>query len=279
MTAAGGMLDGLRERALQASRSGSLEPEASTVRGLWKTSYVVKLAPTSSLLHLDYVVVQTRSQGCCYFERRSRSAPQVQEDMIGQDVLATRFDGSAWDIAALDAVYADLCGPPEQTYAIEGTNVEKALCRAQVVCDAVLSLADQSFHGRDRAALRVLNVGVVGDFLAILGRAGVRLQASDFFEGIVGTHVHDVMVRNGSETLALVAEADIALVTGMTLANGTFDEILATAKRHGTRVVVFAQTGAHFATAYREIGVEVVVSEPQPFYLSGPGPSELRVYA
>jgi len=273
------MLDGLRERALQASRSGSLRPEASIVRGLWKTSYVVKLASSSSLLHLDYVVVQTRSQGCCYFERRSRSAPQVQEDMIGQDVLATRFDGSAWDIAALDAVYADLCGPPTRTFTIEGTNVEKALRRAEVVCEEVLSLAARSFRERDRTALQVLNVGVVGDFLAILGRAGVRLHASDFFEGIVGRRVHDVLVRHGSETLALVAEADVALVTGMTLANGTFDDILSTARQHGTRVVVFAQTGAHFATAYRDHGVDVVVSEPQPFYLSGPGPSELRVYA
>jgi uncharacterized protein (DUF4213/DUF364 family) len=124
-----------------------------------------------------------------------------------------------------------------------------------------------------------VNVGVVGDFLEELRRLKeARVTASDFYQGIVGHRPAGVFVEHGSRTLELVAEADVAVVTGMTLANGTLEDIIATARSSGTRIVVFAETGAHFGSEYCRMGIDVTISEPLPFYLSGPGRSTLKIF-
>src|SRR5436190_21483218 len=51
-------LEVLRASAAGAAAGGRLTRDARTIRGLWQTSYVIRLAPGSSTLHLSYVVVQ-----------------------------------------------------------------------------------------------------------------------------------------------------------------------------------------------------------------------------
>jgi hypothetical protein len=160
-------------------------------------------------------------------------------------------------------------------------------------------------HPKQRTTFTVLNVGVVGSILSILVSQkslrlppdiDVRITASDLYEGVVGTQVHGVTVEHGTHgtygfagsdgaripmgvrTLELIADADMAIVTGMTLTNGTLDAILETAIKNKTALVIFAETGAHFATEYCNLGVDVVVSEPFPFYLTCDGPTRIDVY-
>jgi hypothetical protein len=52
----------------------------------------------------------------------------------------------------------------------------------------------------------------------------------------------------------------------MTIANDTFDDVLAMAASAGSRVVVYAETGASFAAPYLEHGIAAVVAERFPFY-------------
>jgi hypothetical protein len=63
----------------------------------------------------------------------------------------------------------------------------------------------------------------------------------------------------------------------MSLANGTLQGILDAARRAKTKLLIFAQTGHSFAPTYLRLGVDTVVSEPFPFYLSAAGPSEVWV--
>ena len=54
----------------------------------------------------------------------------------------------------------------------------------------------------------------------------------------------------------------------MTLATEALDDLVSTAKRFGTKTIVFAETGANFGEGYcRSIGIDVTVSEPFPFYI------------
>ncbi|HEY3946541.1 MAG TPA: DUF364 domain-containing protein [Solirubrobacteraceae bacterium] len=258
-----------------AQRTSVLTDEDSRIRAVYNTSYAIELAPRSSRLHLHYVAVQTVGQGCCYYEP-GVEAPGLSDALLGMDAVSGDLGGRAWRIAALDAVYGGLCRSPDDLMRLDGTNVEKAVARASVVRAEAQRVLPT---GRSREAVKILVVGVVGDFLAALRELdGVVLSASDYYQHIVGTEVHGVAVQHGSLTPQLVAEADIAIVTGMTLATGTFDEIMDASRSGGTTVIVFAQTGAHFGDAYVQLGVTTVLAEPLPFYLIGSGISAIEIF-
>jgi len=273
---ANGVLKYLRGEALAARRGMRLGDDAVRIRGVWRTSYAIELAPASSRLHLHYLVVQTSGQGCCYYEPTVEE-PGVRDTLLGADAVTDDLGGGAWQIAALDAAYAALCRSADQRVVLEGSNVQKATQRASVVCDEVeRALADTNMSPPPR----VTNVGVVGDIIAMIKhrRADLTLTASDYYQRIVGTDVHGVPVRHGSTTPQLVAEADVAIVTGMTLATGTLDEILAVGREHNTAIILFAQTGSHFAEAYLACGAAAVLAEPLPFYLTTEGRSVIDIY-
>ncbi len=262
--------------AVAARQDSLLTDDAVRIRGAWNTSYAIELAHTSSRLHLHYVVIQTIAQGCCYYEP-AIEAPGLSDSLLGVDAVASDLGGGAWQIAALDAVYAELCRAPDDRISLDGSNIDKAGARAAIVQEEVERLLERATQPVSQA--KVVNVGVVGDFLASLqGCNDITLTASDYYQRIVGRDVSGVTIQHGSMTAHLVADADVAIVTGMTLATGTLDEIFAVARENGTAIILFAQTGAHFAEAYLELGAATVLAEPLPFYLSGDGVSMIDIF-
>ena len=64
----------------------------------------------------------------------------------------------------------------------------------------------------------------------------------------------------------------------MTIATDSLELIVEEARKAGTKLLIFAETGAYFAEEYcRTIGVDAVVSEPFPFYIFQ-GASTIEVY-
>lgn len=260
------------------ARVGELTDDEQHIRGVWRTEYVLRLGPSSTPLHLHYVAVQTVKQGCAYFEPEVDRV-ELSERLIGQKVLELDPRERPLLVAALDAVYASLEPAPQETHLITGTNVDKARWRARIVCQvATEALRAATRKGAAERSLVVV-VGVVGEFLDLLSQdSSLKVMATDFNSAITGKSVYGVPTVSGSRTEELVAEADLAIVTGMTLANGTLDGILARARSAGTTLVLFAQTGAHFGREYCKLGVDAVIGEPLPFYLSHHGETTLHVY-
>jgi hypothetical protein len=261
-------------------RADELPESALTVRGVWKCEYALRATPRSSTLNLSFILVQTDLQGCCHVQAED-DMRQHAADVIGlkaANLFLNRNIAQPIRIASLDAVYGSLIGEPNIDHVILGTNSVKASRRARIVCQQALRLLDMKPY--KYSAPRILNVGCIGDFLAYIRdeRPEVMLDATDFALTVVDRTYHGVTVQSGSETPRLVAEADVAIVTGMTLQTSTLDEIIEVAHEHGTRLVMFAETGANFAEEYCKLGVDVVVSEPFPFYLMARGASELRIY-
>jgi len=124
----------------------------------------------------------------------------------------------------------------------------------------------------------VVNVGVVGNVIRALKNEGCEVMASDMEPEMVGTTVHDTLVQDGTKTFDLVRDADLAIVTGMTIATDSLGLIIEEARTHNTRLLVFAETGANLGQEYcRTLGVDTVVSEPFPFYIFQ-GKSRIEVY-
>lgn len=261
------------------SKINELPLEALTIRGIWHVEYAINLTRNlnSPILNLGYSVVQTLEQGCSYYEKTLEN-PGINEKFIGKNVFDISAGFKCLEIAGLDAVYAHLIGAPSKSYQIDGSNIDKAVSRSNIVVGEALSTLDKH-KPKTGNRFFVLNVGVVGQFLEDLAnRTGLTVKATDFYSGVVGHRYHDIEVLHGSMTNQLVADADLAIVTGMTLANGTLDDILNIAQKHNTKLALFAETGAHFASEYCQMGVDLVISEPLPFYLNGPGRTRIDIY-
>lgn len=125
--------------------------------------------------------------------------------------------------------------------------------------------------------LKVLVVGVIGNFIYLLNKEGYKVTATDFYSSVVGCSIHGVYVENGSKTLELIEYSDIAIVTGMTLATETIDNIILAAKKSGTRLIFYCETGANLSSEYCSLGVDVVISERFPFYVFN-GESIIDIY-
>lgn len=255
-------------------------PEARTIVGTWKVEYAVRLRGASTNLHLKHVCVQTNHIGTCYYERDVPfdQEPKIDENLIGRSVLSGAVLQRWLRIAALDALYGNIVGPAVQDEVRSGTPDQRALDRATFVCDEVRRIA--STLGRSRKKLRIVNVGVVGDFLEqLVKERSFAVEATDKYDALWGEKIHGVEIQEDSRTERCVAEADIALVTGMTLANGTIDGIFEAARENGTKLVLFAETGSNFAEMYLDEGAASVIAESYPFYLSGSDSYRLRSYS
>ncbi len=264
----------LLKQAATAARS-RLPEEAFRLIGMSRTSYVLKLTEIETILHLHYVTAQTIGHGCCYYDA-STDEPGIAETIVGSDALSVNGD-SPIAIAALDAVFASIIRDPDDQKTIDGQTFQKASLRARIVCEEAYRLLRQMKKRRDKWT--IANIGVIGTILSMLGEdSTIRVTASDYYRGVAGKTVHGAKVEYGVVSPELIRAADVAIVTGMTLANNTLPELLDAARESGTRMVVFAQTGANFAEEYTRLGVDSIVSEPFPFYLVGSGPNVVRIY-
>jgi hypothetical protein len=201
-----------------------------------------------------------QGQGCCYCtgdDERGR-------ELVGQDARTIIKDKTCISIAVLDALYSSVPRNPATVHQLSGTPIEKTALRTAVIVDEAKRLA--ALIGK--SCPRVVNVGVVGNVIRELKGCGYSVLATDLERDLVGTTVHGVPVEDGTRTFDYVRDSDLAIVTGMTIATDTLELILAEARRSGTRLLLFAETGANFGEEYcRTMGIDTVVSEPFPFYI------------
>lgn len=205
--------------------------------------------------------------GSCAVDPGSLSGPAgdaVLDRVVGGTVADLLADADpAVRTAVLDAHLADqrALGDHDGGLAVDlpsGSSVAKSTARAAAVAE-LLPLR----RGR------VLVVGVVNSLLAALRERGLDPVPCD---RLGGTTEWGEPVRTGYGD-----DWDAALVTGMTLPDGGFDDLAATAA--GRPLVVFAQTGAAvFRTLVADGSVTALSAEPYPFFWLDGGPTRLHVY-
>lgn len=246
----------LRDAVLKETRD--LPSDECRVRGLWRTELLFQPFPAERLFRYTYLLVQTASEGCCYTDE----AVPLDERLLGQDARSAWSGYRSLDIAILDALCGSLPRDPSATFRLAGSSSQKSMARARIVVDEV-------FHQtRDRNhAPTVLNVGAVGAIIGELQSRGARVFATDLEPSIVGNHINGVQVMDGSENERLTQECDAVVATGMTIFTGGLPRIIEVARRSGTKVVLFAETGANMGPVLCRLGVDSVVGEPFPFYI------------
>jgi hypothetical protein len=239
--------------------------ESTTIiKGLWHLECIYKPDPHERKFVYQILVAQTTAQGSCYYPG-SPISKETLISLVGEQYDFTPSPNLALDIALLDSVANAF---PQQAHIeswLSGSSSKKARERARIITSEVNRLACTKSHSR---RLRICNVGVVSILIRELLHEGFDISATDMDTSIIGNKLFDsVLVNPSTETLKQVSESDIAVVTGMTLATETLADIIDTAAKTGTLVVIFAETGSGFSPFFIQRGVACVVSEPFPFYI------------
>lgn len=245
--------------------------------GFWQSEYLLHPNRRERRFHLYYVLAQTKEQGCCYYQPETYPI-ELPNGLIGSHALEIEDAPLAIKIAALDSVYGVFKPTPDESFTVTGRVADKASERAKIVYNETLKLIEKK--SPLSKPQKILNVGVVTNIVKFFtDHNNFEVQATDFDETLIGKKLFDkAPVHSGEYTLDLVAESDVAIITGMTLATESLDAIVETAKANNTLIVMFAETGANFAREYCNYGIDLVVSEPFPFYMVSNGESLIDVY-
>ncbi len=258
----------LRDRFLE--RAAGLDATDSLIRGMWKVELAFRPNVDERTFCYTFWLVMTRGQGCCYC---TGDDPRGRE-LVGSDARELLGDKTCISIAALDGLYASLPRRPAAVRDISGQPAEKTAERTAVIVEEAERLLPRT-GGRPP---RVVNVGVVGNVIRELKARGCDVRATDMERNMVGSEIHGVTVEDGTRTFDEVRDADLAIVTGMTIATDSLGPIIDEAREASTRLLVFAETGANFGEEYcRTLGVDAVVAEPFPFYIFQ-GTSRIEVF-
>lgn len=263
------VIEKLLAKAKAETQNGN--QEEYKIRGIWTTDLCFQPNQNERVFTYTYLVVQTKEgQGCSYCPDKLK----LPLELSGEDARELEGLSDPVKIALLDAIYGSFPQKPNTSWQVEGTSPQKTVMRTEIVVWEALRL----LQGKDLAQARVVNVGVVGNFLAELKKMGVgELMGTDFDPALVDKSLGGIPIYSGERTEELVENSDLAIVTGMTLATDTFDGILAAAKRGGTKLLIFAETGANLGPALCQLGVDTVVGEPFPFYIFH-GTSKINVF-
>ena len=178
------------------------------------------------------------------------------------------------NIALLDAMFSSLSPKADEEFLISGE--DKAGQRADIVCNEVQNMSRKKILPERP---KIVNVGAIGCIIEKLSNKGMDVTATDLDKDIIGKELAGVRIADGAlHTERLVAESDIALITGMTISNGSLPELIKIAKENNTKIMMVSETGAGFGRAYCDLfDIDVVVSEPYPFYVFRCY-SEIKIY-
>ncbi|MFE0704179.1 Rossmann-like domain-containing protein [Streptomyces sp. NPDC058872] len=260
-------VDGLIEAVL-AGEHGPRPSELHATSVFW-IHHGTRLADGDTTYLNQYVLVRLGgSFGGCAFEA-GEITPSICRDSSGAplDVLL-REAPRPLRIAALDAYLSEV--HPHRTADDAEAVVLPAgtpEVRAQARDAAVAGLLDTVRGGE------VGIIGVVNPLVAAVRERGGKPLPCDF--NLKSTQWGDPVTDDMHEVLD---RAEAAVVTGMTLGNGSFDTILERCRSRGIPLIVYAQSGSAVARAFLGSGVTALSAEPFPFSQFSAGETVLYRY-
>jgi hypothetical protein len=261
------LIEQLRSNLLERTRG--MPEKLFKVRGLWRLDYRYRPNELERDLAYSIVLVQAQHQGAAYVTYQSAL---IDDAFLGADTRYIASEEALITIAALDAAYANLPRSPARTITYSGDAETKAVRRSEIICEEIAQIA------AEMGVRRVLNIGVMGNFVPWIRKAGLEYLGADYDEMLIQNGIGGHVVLDGRGTLQAIKNADIVLCTGMTLTTGTLSGIIEQCKMNRAKLVLFAATGSYFGETYCDrFGVDRVISEPQPQYMFS-GTSVIEVH-
>jgi hypothetical protein len=243
----------------------------------WTVSFLVQPAPGERRTNYPMRIAQTDNYGTAV---GLSVLPDPDPELVGQDARQVLASGSCRNpvdrAAVVDAVMSHVSRRADRELMVDGDPYAKYVVRAELFADEASTLLERAPSKGSRPHVLVVGAttGIIG---ALVGR-GFAVSATDLWPEAVGHELGGVRVQSGSTANArLMQDADLAVITGMTLSNRTLADLMALADQHNTATMIWAVTGHHFGDYYTQHGVDCVISDPSPFLLL-PGPAPMGVW-
>ncbi len=262
-------------------RAAALAPDPFRLLALWSVSFLVQVDPSERKTRYTMRIAQAEGYG------RSGALgpglPDPDPDLVGQDTRRIlkdqRWRDEADHAAIADLVIGQVSRPADEQIVLDDTLRGKYAARAKIFADeANQVLQRRDAEHRKANQPRVLVVGATAGILDALLRRGLDVCATDLSPDVVGQPLGGVQVLDGKTANAqLMKDADLTIVTGISLTNGTMPELMSLAKTHNTSTMIWAITGKNFGHYYTDHGVDSVISDPSPFLLL-PGPATIAIW-
>lgn len=254
------------------ARAGRLGPDPATLRAAtaFRTTYGTRHAGRTTSYRNEILSIRLGAAvGSCGLEPGTATGELVDDCVAATIADLLAHPRPEVGIAALDAYlmhtrpHPSAGGVTGEPVVIDGpSSLAKSRSRAATVVDLLPA-----------GVRNVLVVGVVGSLLAELRTREIGYLPCDLAGGVTewGEPVYESVA-------AAPAGYDALLVTGMTLSNGSFDELRAIARERALPLVLFAQTGSAVLPWFLGAGVHAISAEPYPFFSLDGGPSTIVTY-
>jgi len=244
-------------------RSKDYPDESFLIRGLWRTDLLFRPNPEERTFNYTFLLMQTVGEGACY----CATIPALTEgfSLLGKDCRNIQPEYRCFQVAATDAMFSAFEKRPDETKTMTGSSAKKAVWRSRIVVDEVLRQLELA----DVKNGCVVNVGVIGNIIKALTAEGIEVTGTDGDPTLVGTEIGGVPIFDQDKTLEYVEKCDVAVMTGMVISTDSLEGILEAAKRGGTRLVLFCETGANLCEEYVKMGIDCAIAEYFPFYIFG----------
>jgi len=255
----------------EAVLSGDYGPDPASLHavGAFWVRQSTQFPGTETKYRNYYLVLRVESGfgGCCV--ERDQLDSVIAEELSGRSVAELlRDQRTPVRVAALDA-YLSLVRPHREAAEAQvfmlphGTPLERARARDEAIAGLL----------KIEPGMRVGLIGVVNPLVAAIQAQGGICLPCDF--NLQRTQDGTEVVRDMRPVLA---QADLVIATGMTLSNGSFDEILASVRARGIPLIVYAQTGSAIVPRFLGHGVAAVSAEPFPFSQFSADPTPIHLY-
>jgi hypothetical protein len=279
----------------------ALVPHAFTLEAAeqWALERASRLAADrfriTSIWHVDCFLQQVPGEIKRRYTRRIAQAenygtavgfPSPLQDthraLVGEDsreILKGRQMHDDIDRTALiDLVMGHVSAAAKHEVKLDQVLRDKYALRSRLFTDETeLVLQRKGLNAIKGSKPHILVIGATAGMFGALVDRGFEVSATDMCPDVVGANLCGVTVCAETENGRLIEAADLAIITGMTLANRTLPALIEAAKTHNTSTVIWAITGRNFGQYYIDHGVDCVISDPSPFF-SLPGPANVGIW-
>jgi uncharacterized UPF0146 family protein len=262
-------------------RAAALPVDLFRLIALWSVTFLVQAE--ASERKTRYTMRIAQSEGYGRSGGHGPGLPDPDPDLVGEDtrriLKERRWRHNADRAAIADLVIGQVSRPADERIVLDDTLHGKYVMRTKIFADeAERVLQRRAAVHRKIDRPRVLVVGATAGILDALARRGLDVCATDLSPDVVGQTLGGIPVLDGkTATPRLMEDADLTIVTGLSLTNGTLPELMSLAKTHNTSTIIWAITGKNFGHYYTEHGVDSVISDPSPFLLL-PGPATIAIW-
>ncbi len=262
-------------------RSANLPEELFRLTALWSISFVRQATPAERKTHYIMRLAQSQNYGLSAGLGVRLHRPDAA--VVGLDarvILKKRlYRGYTDRTALLDLVMGHVSRPADRKIHLDSTFRAKYEARSEMFAhEAEGVLLRKRSKNRKGTKPRALVIGATAGIISALVRHGFQVSATDLSPQVLGLRLGGVKVESGREANSQgMKEADLAIITGMTLPNRTLPGLIELAKEHNTSTMIWAISGRNFGHYYTEHGVDCVISDPSPFLLL-PGPATVAIW-